>query len=87
MSKDIKSLSHTSCRCKFHIVFAPKYRRQIIYGKYKADIGKILRELCVRKKVEIIEAEACKDHIHMLVEIPFKTAVSDFIGYLKGKLA
>jgi putative transposase len=85
MSKDIKSLSHTSCRCKFHIVFAPKYRRQIIYGKYKADIGKILRELCVRKKVEIIEAEACKDHIHMLVEIPPKIAVSDFMGYLKGK--
>lgn len=82
---DVSSLSHTKWRCKYHIVFAPKYRRQIIYGKIKSDIGKILRDLCVRKKVEIIEASACIDHIHMLVSIPPKIAISDFVGYLKGK--
>ena len=71
--------------CKYHIVFAPKYRRQIIYGKIKQDIGQILRKLCEYKKVEIIEASICKDHIHMLVEIPPKLSVSDFVGYLKGK--
>ena len=67
------------------VVFAPKYRRQVIYGKIKADIGRILRELCEHKKVEIIEANACKDHIHMLVSIPPKLSVSQFMGYLKGK--
>lgn len=82
---DVSSLSHTKWRCKYHIVFAPKYRRQIIYGKIKRDIGKILRDLCARKKVEIIEASACIDHIHMLVSIPPKIAISDFVGYLKGK--
>jgi putative transposase len=66
-------------------VFAPKYRRQIIYGKYKQSIGEILRELCDRKKVEILEANACKDHIHLLVSIPPKLSVAQFIGYLKGK--
>ena len=71
--------------CKYHIVFAPKYRRQIIYGKIKVEIGKILRTLCERKSVEIIEAEACPDHIHMLVSIPPKYSVSEFMGYLKGK--
>ena len=87
MSKkfDNDSLSHTRWNCKYHIVFAPKYRRQIIYGKIKNDIGKILRTLCERKGVEIIEAEACSDHIHMLVSIPPKISVSSFIGYLKGK--
>ena len=82
---DKESLSHTSWRCKYHVVFAPKYRRQIIYGKLKSDIGKILRSLCDRKEVDIIEANACADHIHMLLSIPPKLSVSAFIGYLKGK--
>ena len=82
---DIKSLAHSKWNCKYHIVFAPKYRRQIIYGKLKADIGKILRTLCERKGVTIHEAEACPDHIHMLVSIPPKISVADFMGYLKGK--
>ena len=82
---DKNSLAHTTWNCKYHIVFAPKYRRRIIYGKIKAEIGKILRELCTRKGVEIIEAEACVDHIHMLVNIPPKMSVSEFMGYLKGK--
>jgi len=82
---DNESLTHTKWRCKYHVVFAPKYRRQIIYGKLKRDIGKILRSLCSRKDVEIIEANACPDHIHMLLSIPPKIAVSSFIGYLKGK--
>ena len=82
---DNSSLAHSKWNCKYHIVFAPKYRRQIIYGKIKADIGRILRELCEHKKVEIIEANACKDHIHMLVSIPPKLSVSQFMGYLKGK--
>lgn len=87
MSKkfDNDSLSHTRWNCKYHIVFAPKYRRQIIYGKIKNDIGKILRMLCERKGVEIIEAEACSDHIHMLVSISPKISISSFMGYLKGK--
>ena len=82
---DIKSLSHSKWNCKYHIVFAPKYRRQVIYGKLKREIGKILRNLCEQKGVEIIEAEACPDHIHMLVSILPIMAVSVFIGYLKGK--
>ena len=82
---DNNSLAHTKWNCKYHIVFAPKYRRQVIYGKIKEDIGKILRKLCEQKGVEIIEAEACKDHIHMLVSIPPKLSVSSFMGYLKGK--
>lgn len=82
---DTESLSHTQWNCKYHIVFAPKYRRQVIYGKIKQDIGKILRTLCEYKKVEIIEANACPDHIHMLVSIPPKLSVSSFVGYLKGK--
>lgn len=84
---DIQSLSHSKWNCKYHIVFAPKYRRQIIYGKLKVEIGKILRDLCERKGVEIIEANACPDHIHMLVSIPPSMSVADFIGYLKGKSA
>ena len=79
------SLAHTTWNCKYHIVFAPKYRRQVIYGKLRMDIGKILRELCERKGVTIIEAEACPDHIHMFVEIPPKYSVSEIMGYLKGK--
>ena len=82
---DKNSLSHTTWNCKYHIVFAPKYRRQIIYGKIKVEVGKILRTLCERKGVEIIEAEACPDHIHMLVSMPPKYSVSEFMGYLKGK--
>ena len=82
---DVQSLAHTTWNCKYHIVFAPKYRRQTIYGTIKKDIGTILRKLCEYKNVEIIEANACKDHIHMLVSIPPKLSVSDFMGYLKGK--
>ena len=82
---DNNSLSHSKWNCKYHIVFAPKYRRQVIYGKIKADIGRILRTLCEQKKVNIIEAESCPDHIHMLVEIPPNLSVSQFMGYLKGK--
>ena len=82
---DKNSLSHTRWECKYHIVFAPKYRRQVIYGKLKQDIGKILRELCDRKGIEIIEAELCADHIHMLVRVPPKYSVSEIMGYLKGK--
>ena len=82
---DEYSLAHTTWDCKYHIVFAPKYRRKEIYGKLKADIGKILRELCNWKGVEIIEAHACVDHIHMYVRIPPKLSVSAFVGYLKGK--
>ena len=83
--KDKNSLAHTTWNCKYHIVFAPKYRRQAIYGKYKVSIGQIIRELCERKGVEIIEANACRDHIHLLVSIPPKLSVSAFMGYLKGK--
>ena len=83
--KDNQSLAHTSWNCKYHIVFAPKYRRKEIYGKLRQDIGKILRLLCERKGIEIIEAECCPDHIHMLVTIPPKYSVSDIVGYLKGK--
>ena len=82
---DTNSLSHTKWNCKYHIVFSPKYRRQEIYGKIKEDIGKILRKLCEAKGVEIIEAEACPDHIHMLVSIPPHLSVAQFMGYLKGK--
>ena len=83
--KDINSLDHTTWRCQYHVVFAPKYRRLEIYGAIKADIGKILRQLCQQKGVEIIEAEACPDHIHMLISIPPKYSVSQIMGILKGK--
>ena len=85
MKLDTDSLAHTKWNCKYHIVFAPKYRRQVIYGKIKADIGIMLRKLCEYKQVEILEAEACKDHIHMLVSIPPKYSVAQIVGYLKGK--
>ena len=85
MQDDLKSLSHSKWRCKYHIVFAPKYRRQIVYGKIKADVGKILRELSERKGVEILEAECCPDHIHMLVAIPPHLSVAQYMGYLKSK--
>ncbi|ACL76018.1 transposase IS200-family protein [Ruminiclostridium cellulolyticum H10] len=83
---DKNNLAHTTWECKYHLVFAAKYRRQIIYGKIKQDIGKMLRELCERKGIEIIEAECCKDHIHMLVRILPKYSVSEIMGYLKGKI-
>ena len=82
---DDNSLAHTKWDCKYHIVFAPKYRRQVIYGQIKADMGRILRLLCERKGIEIIEANACPDHIHMLVKIPPKISVAYAVGYLKGK--
>lgn len=83
--KDISSLEHTTWRCQYHVVFAPKYRRMEIYGVIRQDIGVILRKLCQQKGIEIIEAEACKDHIHMLISIPPKYSVSQVMGYLKGK--
>lgn len=82
---DVKSLSHSKWRCKYHIVFAPKFRRKEIYGKKEAEIGKILRMLCERKGVRVIEAECCPDHVHMLVGIPPHLSVSAFVGYLKSK--
>lgn len=82
---DKNSLAHTKWRCKYHVVFAPKYRRKEIYGERRKEIGKILRELCNWKGVEILEANACADHIHMLLSIPPKISVSSFMGFLKGK--
>ena len=82
---DVQSLSHSKWRCKYHIVFVPKYRRQVIYNEIKRDVGKILRDLCDRKKVEILEAECCPDHIHMLVAIPPYMSVAQFMGYLKSR--
>jgi len=85
MPSDVNSLAHTKWNCKYHIVFALKYRRKIIYGELKAEIGKILRQLCEWKQITILEAELCPDHVHMLVEIPPKMSVSGFVGFLKGK--
>jgi len=82
---DTHSLSHTKWNCKYHIVFAPKYRRKIFYEEKRLEIGTILRELCKWKGVNIIEAEVCPDHIHMLLEIPPKMSISSFMGFLKGK--
>lgn len=83
--KDNNSLAHSTWNCKYHLVFAPKYRRMQIYGQIRKDIGVILRRLCEQKGVEIIEAELCPDHIHMLVSIPPKYSVASIMGYLKGK--
>ena len=82
---DVHTLSHTPWNCKYHIVFAPKYRRKVFYGEKRLEIGAILRELCEWKGVKIITAEVCPDHVHMLVEIPPKMTVSGFMGFLKGK--
>lgn len=82
---DISSLAHSRWNCKYHVAFAPKYRRMVIYNQIKTDIGKILRKLCEQKGIEIIEAEACPDHIHMLISIPPKYSVAQVMGYLKGK--
>ena len=87
MKNEINHTAHSSYRCKYHIVFAPKYRRKVIYGNLKKDIGIILRKLCKEMKVEIIEAEACPDHIHMLVSIPPYMSVAQFVGTLKSKSA
>ncbi|WP_441650862.1 IS200/IS605 family transposase [Enterococcus faecalis] len=87
MSNDDKSLAHTRWNCKYHLVFTPKYRRKVIYGQLRRDIGKILRKLCEVKEVEIIEAHAMPNHIHMLVRIPPKLSVSGFMGFLKGRSA
>lgn len=80
-----QSLEHTRWNCKYHIVFAPKFRRKIVYGKYRKEIGLILRKLCEYKRIEILEANACVDHIHMCIKIPPKYSVSQIMGYLKGK--
>ena len=82
---DVRSLAHTKWNCKYHVVFAPKYRRKVFYEEKRLEIGAILRELCRWKGVEIIEAEVCPDHIHMLLAIPPKMSVSGFMGFLKGK--
>lgn len=82
---DVRSLAHTKWNCKYHVVFAPKYRRKVFYGEKRLEIGAILRELCRWKGMEIIEAEVCPDHIHMLLAIPPKMSVSGFMGFLKGK--
>lgn len=82
---DIQHSAHSTWRCQYHIVFVPKFRRKVIYKELRADIGYILRKLCEEKKVEIIEAEACVDHIHMLVSIPPHISIAQFMGYLKGK--
>jgi len=85
INSELSSLSHTVWNCQYHIVFTPKYRRKVIYNKLRMDIGRYLRRLCDYQGVEIIEANACPDHIHMLVKIPPKLSVSKFMGYLKGK--
>ena len=82
---ELRHGAHTTWRCQYHLVFAPKFRRKAIYGELRADIGKILRKLCAEKKVEIIEAEACIDHVHMLVSMPPHLSVSQFMGFLKRK--
>ena len=84
-NNEIRSSSHSKYRCQYHIVFAPKYRRKEIYGQIKRDIGEIIRKLCNQKDVVIIDAEACPDHIHMLVSIPPHISIAQFMGYLKGK--
>ena len=82
---DTNSLSDTKWNCKYHIVFAPKYRRKVFYVDKRLEIGAILREICKWKGVNIIEAEVCPDHVHMLLEIPPKMSISSFMGFLKGK--
>ena len=87
MKNEINHTAHSSYRCEYHIVFAPKYRRKVIYGQIRADIREIIRKLCKQMKVEIIEAEACPDHIHLLVSIPPYMSVAQFVGTLKSKSA
>ena len=85
MKNEIKHTAHSTYRCEYHIVFSPKYRRKEIYGQLKKDIGTIIRKLCEEKKAEILEAEACPDHIHMLVSVPPYLSIAQFVGFLKGK--
>lgn len=85
-SNNHNMLAHTTWNCKYHVVFAPKFRRKVFFGEKKAEIGKILRTLCEWKGINIVEAEVCPDHVHMLLEISPKVSVSGFIGYLKGKI-
>ena len=87
MKNEIKSTAHSTYRCQYHIVFAPKYRRKVIYKELRADIGQIIRKLCKEKNVELIEAEACPDHIHILFSIPPYLSISQFMGFLKSKSA
>ena len=87
MKNELKHTAHSSCRCEYHVVFAPKYRRKVIYRELRKDIGEIMRKLCNEMKVEIMEAEACTDHIHMLVSIPPYMSVAQFVGTLKSKSA
>ena len=87
MKNEINQTAHSTYRCEYHIVFAPKYRRQIVYGQIKKDIGEIIRKLCREKNVEIIEAEACPNHIHMLVSVPLYLSIAQFVGFLKSKSA
>ena len=87
MENEVKHTAHSSYRCEYHIVFAPKYRRKIIYKELRADVGAIIRKLCEEMKVEIIEAEACPDHIHLLASIPPYMSVAQFVGTLKSKSA
>ena len=84
---DDQSLSHTRWKCQYHIVFIPKYRRKVMYGKVRGDIREIIKILCRYKKVEIVERAVCLDHVHICVSIPPKIAISEFMGYLKGKSA
>ena len=84
-NNDIKSLAHTKWNCKYHIVFAPKFRRKVFYESKRLEIGKMIRDLCKWKEVNLIEGEVCPDHIHILVEIPPKLSISSFMGFLKGK--
>ena len=87
MKNEIRELSHSKYRCQYHIVFSPKYRRKVVYGELRKEIGEIIRKLCNEKKVELIEEEACPDHIHILVSIPPYLSVAQFMGYLKSKSA
>lgn len=87
MKNEIKSTAHSTYRCQYHIVFAPKYRGKVIYKELRADIGQIIRKLCKEKNVELIEAEVCPDHIHILVSIPPYLSISQFMGFLKSKSA
>lgn len=84
---DSSSLSHTTWKCQYHIVFIPKYRRKVMYGNMKADVREILKKLCEFKKVQIVEGAVCADHVHLCISIPPKLSVSEFVGYLKGKSA
>lgn len=82
---DSKILAHTKWNCKYHIVFAPKYRRKIFYAEQREAIMKIIKELCTWKGIEIIEGEMAVDHVHLLLSIPPKFSISGVMGYLKGK--